>query len=189
MNSVFLIYPIQQKCNLPRLRLIPETTLCFQSTYAFDFFFFFFDPPQRPAQLNFFQIFFSQKNGSLYVSDDFESIWAKNIFRFFEIFLGPDTLDFDSFWRPHRAFNRYILLVLEYLPIDEQLRQRIWSLHYWFGCSDSPKLPIFSEKRDFVILGHIWAWPLCVTFWISTFNLSYDIFPIVELIFPAWWPP
>ena len=66
-------------------------------------------------------------------------------------------LDFGSFWRPHRASNLYILLVVESLPIDQQLYQRIWSLHYWFGFSDGPKLRYLaknSEKRDFSILGH-----------------------------------
>ena len=155
---------------------------------CFLFIYFLTHPSVQPSWI-FFKFFFLKKMVRYTFQMILSRFEQKNIFRFFEIFLGPDTLDFDSFWRPHRAFNRYILLVLEYLPIDEQLRQRIWSLHYWFGCSDSPKLPIFSEKRDFVILGHIWAWPLCVTFWISTFNLSYDIFPIVELIFPAWWPP
>ena len=46
-------------------------------------------------------------------------------------------------------FNRYILLVVVSLPIDQQLRQRIWSLHYWFGCSDSSKLPISSKNAIF----------------------------------------
>ena len=48
-------------------------------------------------------------------------------------------------------FNRYILLVVLSLPIAEQLRQRILSLHYWFGCSDSPKLPIqYLAKTPFL---------------------------------------
>ena len=73
------------------------------------YFSFFFDPPQRPAQLNFFQIFFL-KNMVRYTFQMILSRFEqKDIFRFFEIFLGPDTLDFDSFWRPHRAFNRYNL--------------------------------------------------------------------------------
>ena len=172
MNSVFLIYPIQQKCNLPRLRLIPETTLCFQSTYAFLFFWFFLTHPSVQPSWIFFKFFFLKKMVRYTFQMILSRFEQKNIFRFFEIFLGPDTLDFDSFWRPHRAFNRYILLVLEYLPIDEQLRQRIWSLHYWFGCSDSPKLPISCKNTIFAIWCHFWEWPLCATIWISIFKLS-----------------
>ena len=75
-----------------------------------------------------------------------------------------EILDFGSIWRPHRMFNQYILLVVLSLPIDEQLRQRILSLHYWFGCSDSPKLPISCKNAIFTICGHFWAWPLWATF-------------------------
>ena len=37
------------------------------------------------------------------------------------------------------------------------------------------------------IFGHFWAWPLCATFWISTFKLSYATFPLIKFIFPAPW--
>ena len=75
----------------------------------------------------------------------------KKFFRFFEIFLcpGPDTLDFGSLWKPHRTFNRYILLVGVSLPIDQQLCQRICSLHYWFGCSHAPKLQYLTKNTIF----------------------------------------
>ena len=75
----------------------------------------------------------------------------KNFFRFFEIFLcpGPDTLDFGSLWKPHRTFNRYILLVGVSLPIDQQLCQRICSLHYWFGCSHAPNLLYLTKNTIF----------------------------------------
>ena len=62
---------------------------------------------------------------------------------------SDEILDFGSLWRPHRTFNQYILLVVLSLPIDQQLCQRILSLHYWFACSDSPKLPISRKKRHF----------------------------------------
>ena len=96
-----------------------------------------------------------------------------------------EIFDFGSIWRPHRTFNRYILLVFLSLPIDQQLCQRIWSLHYWFGCSDSPKLPISCKNSIFAICGHFWAWPLWATFWISIFKLSYDTFPMIEFMYPA----
>ena len=82
-------------------------------------------------------------------------------------------------------FNRYILLVVLSLPIDEQLRQRILSLHYWFGCSDSPKLPISCKNAIFAICGHFWAWPLWATFRISIFKLTYYTFAMVEFMYPA----
>ena len=71
------------------------------------------------------------KSGFLYVLDDSEMIWEKNIFSIFR----TKFLDFGSLWRPRRTVNQYILLVVLSLPIDEQLCQRILSLHYWFGCS------------------------------------------------------
>ena len=108
----------------------------------------------------------------------FRRFWVDLIF-FDEIF------DFGSIWRPHRMLNRYILLVVVYLPIDQQLCQRIWSLHYWFGYSDSPKLPISCKNAIFAICGHFWAWPLWATFWISIFKLSYDTFPMIKLMYPA----
>ena len=108
------------------------------------------------------------KSVFLYVLDDSEMIWEKNIFSIFR----TKFFDFGSIWRPHRMFNRYILLVVLSLPIDEQLRQRILSLHYWFGCSDSPKLPITSKNAVFAIWSHFWAWPLRATFWISIFKLA-----------------
>ncbi len=111
-------------------------------------------------------------------------IWEKNIFSIFR----TKFFDFGSIWRPHRTFNRYILLVVVSLPIDQQLRQRIWSLHYWFGCSDSPKLPISCKNAIFSICGHFWAWPLWATFWISISKLSYYTFPMIEFMYPAPWP-
>ena len=108
------------------------------------------------------------KSGFLYVLDDSEMIWEKNIFSIFR----TKFLDFGSLWRPHRTVNQYILLVVLSLPIDEQLCQRISSLHYWFGCSDSPKLTISSKNAIFAICGHFWAWPLWATFWIYIFKLS-----------------
>ena len=136
----------------------------------------------------FFQIFFFQKKVVHYtfymILSRFEQI---KFFRFFEIFLcpGPHTLDFGSLWKPHRTFNRYILLVGLSLPIDQQLWQRISSLPCQFGCSDSPKLPISCKNAIFAILGHFWAWPLCATFRISIFKLSYDTLPLIKFIFPA----
>ena len=88
----------------------------------------------------------------------FQKILSRFFFFFDEIF------DFGSIWRPHRTFNRYILLVVVSLPIDHQPRHRSWSLHYWFGCSDSPKLPISCKNAIFSICGHFWAWPLWATF-------------------------
>ena len=55
----------------------------------------------------------------------------------------------------------------------------------WFGCSDSPKLPISCKNAIFAICGHFWAWPLWATFWISIFKLSYDTFPMIEFMYPA----
>ena len=111
----------------------------------------------------------------------------KIFFWFFEIFLcpGPDTLDFGSFWKPYRTFNRYILLVVDSIPIDQQLCHTIWSLHYWFGCSDGPKLQYIAKNVIFAISGRFWAWPLCTIFWISIFKLSYDTFPMIEFMYPA----
>ena len=98
---------------------------------------------------------------------------------------SDEILEFGSLWRPHRTLNHYILLVVISLPIDQQLYQRILSLHYWFGCSDSPKLPISSKNAIFAICGHFWAWPLRATFWISIFKLSYYTFPMIEFMYPA----
>ena len=111
----------------------------------------------------------------------------KIFFWFFEIFLcpGPDTLDFGSFWKPRHTFNQYILIVVESIPIDQQLCQTIWSLHYWFGCSDGPKLQYIAKNVIFAISGRFWAWPLCTIFWISIFKLSYDTFPMIEFMYPA----
>ena len=120
------------------------------------------------------------KSDFLYVLDDSEMIWEIFFFDF-----SDEILDFGSLWRPHLMFNRYILLVAVSLPIDQQFCQRIWSLHYWFGCSDSPNLPISYKNSIFAICGHFWAWPLWATFWISIFKLSYDTFPMIEFIYPA----
>ena len=79
----------------------------------------------------------------------------------------PPILDcwIAGFWRwAHRTFNQYILLVVLSLPIDKQHCLRILPLHYWFGCSDSPKLPISSKNAIFAICGHFWVWPLWATF-------------------------
>ena len=128
-------------------------------------------------------IFFKKNNSKsfksvfLYVLDDSEMIWEKNIFSIFR----TKFFDFGSIWRLHRMFNRYILLVVLSLPIDEQLCQRILSLHYWFGCSDSPKLPITSKNVVFAIWSHFWAWPLRATFWISIFKLSYLLCYFVKI--------
>ena len=89
--------------------------------------------------------------------------FQKILSRFFFIFFD-EIFDFGSIWRPHRTFNRYILLDVVSLPIDQQLCLRILSLHYWFGCSDSPKLPISSKNAVFAIWTHFWAWPLRATF-------------------------
>ena len=121
------------------------------------------------------------KCGFLYVLDDSEMIWEKNIFSIFR----TKFLDFGSLWRPYRKVNLYILLVILSLPVDQQLCQRILLMHYWFGCSDSPKLPISSKNAIFAICGHFWAWPLWATFWISIFKLSYYTFPMIEFMYLA----
>ena len=127
-----------------------------------------------------FEIFLSQmnifskktsKNILKVVSIRFRWFWDDLRKKYFFDFLD-EILDFGSLWRPHRTFNQYILWVVLSLPIDKQLYQRILSLRNWFGCSDSPKLQISCKNAIFAICGHFWAWPLCVTFWISTFNLS-----------------
>ena len=94
-------------------------------------------------------IFFFKKNiqkhfksGFLYVLYDSEMIWEKNIFSIFR----TKFLDFGSIWSPYRTVNQYILLVVLSLPIVQQLRQRILSLHYWFGCSDGPKLRYLAKN-------------------------------------------
>ena len=55
----------------------------------------------------------------LYVLDDSEMIWEKNIFSIFR----TKFLDFGSLWRPDRTFNQYILVVVLSLPIDKPLCQ------------------------------------------------------------------
>ena len=117
------------------------------------------DPP--PEVTGDGKFYFSKKNGLLYVSEDSESI---SFFSFFFVVFVDEIFDFGSIWRPHRTFHRYILLVVVSLPIVQQLYQRILSLHYWFGCSDSPKLPISCKNAIFSICGHFWAWPLRATF-------------------------
>ena len=121
------------------------------------------------------------KSDFLYVLEDSELIWAKYIFSIFR----TKFFEFGSLWTPHRTFNQYILLVVLSLPIDEQLCQRILSLHYWLGCSDSPKLTISSKNAIFAICGHFWAWLLWATFWISIFKLSYYTFPMIQFMYLA----
>ena len=140
----------------PKLRYLAKNVKISKFFYVPDEYFF-----KKNIQKHF-------KSGFLYVLDDSEMIWEKNIFSIFR----TKFFDFGSIWRLHRMFNRYILLVVLSLPIDEQLCQRILSLHYWFGCSDSPKLPITSKNVVFAIWSHFWAWPLRATFWISIFKLS-----------------
>ena len=102
-------------------------------------------------------IFFSKKNiqkhsksGFLYVLYDSEMIWEKNVFSIFR----TKFLDFGSLWRPHRTVNQYILLVVLSLPIVQQLRQRILSMHYWFGCSDGPKLRYLAKNLTYAVTSH-----------------------------------
>ena len=114
---------------------------------------------------------------TVYVSDD----------PFFRIFV-PDIVDFDSSWRPHCTSTGHYLLVVVSISVDKQLYQAIWPLHYWFRCSDGPKLRYLVENVVFPILVHFRAWFLCATFWILTFNLPYATFPIMELTFPGGWP-
>ena len=59
----------------------------------------------------------------------------------FDLIFFDEIFDFGSIWRSHRSFNRYILLVVISLPIDQQLCPTIWSLHYWFGCRYLAKTP------------------------------------------------
>ena len=140
-----------------------------------------------------FEIFLSQmnifskkifKNILKVVSIRFRWFWDDLRKKYFFDF-SDEILDFGSLWKPHCTFNQYILLVVLSLPIVQQFCGRIWSLHYWFGCSDSPKLPISSKNAIFAICGHFWAWPLWATFWISNFKLSYDTFPMIEFMYPA----
>ncbi len=72
----------------------------------------------------------------------------KNIFSIFR----TKFLDFGSFWRPHRTSNGYVLLVVVSRHVDKQLYQAIWSLRYWFGCSDGPKLRYLAKNVIF------WFW-------------------------------
>ncbi len=137
--------------------------VCFQqkndSPYTFQKILSWF---KQQKNSHFFEIFLSprwiffQKNiqkyfksGFLYVLDDSEMIWEKNIFSIFR----TKFLDFGSFWRPHRTSNGYVLLVVVSRHVDKQLYQAIWSLRYWFGCSDGPKLRYLAKN---VIL-RFWA--------------------------------
>ncbi len=119
-------------------------------------------------------IFFQKKmfkNILKVVSIRFRWFWDDLRKKYFFDF-SDEILDFGSLWRPHRAVNQYILIHVLSLPIDQQLCQRILSLRYWFGCSDSPKLPISCKNVIFAICEHFWAWPLWATFRISIFKLS-----------------
>ena len=89
--------------------------------------------------------------------------------------------DFGSLLRPHGTSNGHVLLVVVSLHVDEQLYHAIWSLIYWFGFSDRPKLRYPAKNVNFAILGHIWAWPLSGTFGISSFKLCQDTFPMIGL--------
>ena len=120
------------------------------------------------SQMN---IFFKKfKNVLKWFSIRFRWFWDDLRKKYFFDF-SDEILEFGSLWRPHRTLNHYIHLVVISLPIDQQLYERILSLHYWFVCSDSPKLPISSKNAIIAICGHFWAWPLRATFWISIFKL------------------
>ena len=132
---------------------------------------------QGRGHLFFVLFFFSKK----WFTIRFRRFWVDLIF--FNFFY--EILDFGSLRRPHGTSSGHILLVVVSLHVDEQLYQAIWSLYYWFGCSDSPKLPISCKNAIFAICVHFWAWPLWATFWISIFKLSYYTFPMIEFMYPA----
>ena len=98
---------------------------------------------------------------------------------------SDEILDFGSLLRAHGTSNGHVLLVVVSLHVDEQLYHAIWSLLYWFGFSDRPKLRYPAKNVNFAILGHFWAWPLSGTFGISIFKLSQDTFPMIGFMYLA----